>query len=368
MSEKILGYTSNTEILTENRGFVKFRNLRGWEKIATLNHDSKNIEYVKPIGYDKITYDGEIIQLKNQWFNISATDNTSLLLHTRERTNRTGSITPSRFKFRKISNLLSNDRIYRSSKWIGHSPTIININGLEIDTMTFCRLMGYYLSEGSITYSREKRNPTYYNIRISQNYGRKYEKISDDLKSLPMLKHNKGHLSLNDERLGKYLKSFGHAYKKYIPTEIKQLHPFYIRVFLDAFLLGDGTIKKADNKKGMLNGSFQDQKIHYTSSKQLRDGLMELVLKIQKTPSCMIHAKKGTKMMIKEREFFSRRNTFTIHEGTTIHTKMEKVKNTRKHYKGFLYNVELPHNHSIYLKSHGQTCWSASKVEDFYNE
>jgi len=89
-----------------------------------------------------------------------------------------------------------------------------------------------------------------------------------------------------NKQLSLYLRKFGHASQKFVPEEIKKLPPKKIKIFLNAYMLGEGNIQK---------------ETFITSSKKLADDLQELILKCGWASNIRKEKKKeneGRKLMV----------------------------------------------------------------------
>jgi len=73
-----------------------------------------------------------------------------------------------------------------------------------------------------------------------------------------------------------YLLQFGHSYEKYVPESIKMADKEAIQRFLDAYLLGDGTLKKSTHKTKDFSS---DTRMYFTSSPRMQSDLCELIVK-----------------------------------------------------------------------------------------
>ena len=352
-------FTSDTEILTKDKGFVKFENLKQQDLVATLNTDNKNIEYQYPTAYIKKIYEGNIINFKNQRFDLSVTPNHMMLTYNKPKKNKKTSITSNEKFILKQANQLKNwERFYRTSEWIGVSPDNIIINGIKITTETYCNLMGYYLSEGSV----QKQNGKIYGIIIGQTQGINYECMYYDLTSLDVKRHQIN-MAINNKKLGEYMIQFGYSHEKFIPNEIKQLSPKYIRIFLNAYLLGDGYTTKGQTKEMFGHiATFKPSFFYSTSSTKMRDDLMELILKVGNNPKYQINSKKGTLLKFKNQKkpYYTNYDVYKIHEAITKYSSVKSMDKTHYFYQGYVYCVTVPKYNTIYVRHNGQCTWSGN--------
>ena len=227
-------YSYDTEVYTE-RGFALIKDVMQGEKVLTLNPETKDLEWATCINKFK-KYEENILEFRNKSFLLKCSkDHTFFTYKYIEHTKGNYTIEP-RF-IHGFNNLgIKSNRFYCSSCWVGDDIKFINIGNQEIPIKDFCLLMGYYLSEGSVD-NRDDRNA----IKISQT---KY--LDEMYENLSFFNPRKGKeaIYIFNTDLKNYFKQFGYSYQKHVSNVIKQLPSEYIRIFLDAFCLGDGSPKK----------------------------------------------------------------------------------------------------------------------------
>jgi len=210
--------------------------------------------------------------------------------------------------------------------------------------------MGFYLAEGCVS-----RN----NIIISQ-FGAKNKEMADVLYSMNLdirnikVKGIERGFKVKNKKLANYLKSFGHSHEKYIPDEIKQLSPEYIRLFLDAFRFGDGSTVKGKKFKG---GNFRDELTYFTASKRLADDIGELILKIHRRPSYYLQRNRGKIVKHKNGEYAGKYDIWVIRECYSQNAYLKNLKVETINYNDNVYCVELEKNHTLYIRKNGKCVW-----------
>jgi intein/homing endonuclease len=197
--------------------------------------------------------------------------------------------------------------------------------------------MGWYLSEGSLGSKHV--------VQISQ---KKYvDQIEDVLKKLPFEYTFKNDcFRICSVQLAAYLHKYGLCSDKYIPDYIKNTKPEYIRLFLDAFNLGDGSIHKGN-------------KIYFSTSKDLIDGIQELLLRVGSLGNITKQNKKGTICKIKEKEYVRNHDIYVLTENNQ-HLNYWFETGARKSlyinevdYKGIVYCATVP-NGTLYVRRNGK--------------
>jgi hypothetical protein len=163
---------------------------------------------------------------------------------------------------------LTDDEFYSKCHWNFKNNVK---DDLIIDTLTFVRFLGIWLSEGHISKNK-------YDIFITQNLGKKCDQIEEMLNNFPLnwvksVRDNKVTFRVADIRLWKYLKELGNVYDKRIPEEIKQLNSIYLSELVDWFILGDGRNQLKED------GYNFERKNLFSVSKQLIEDLHECLIK-----------------------------------------------------------------------------------------
>ena len=342
-------YDKETEIYTK-QGWMYFNDLVGSEKILSINPETYKIDWLPIYKLVKYKYSGEMIKYYSNNLDMQITLDHQLVY----RKDWDRKIKRDKLNFVEAQKMSKHKgSFYRTCKWTGDNEKDINIGDLIISMKLFCIFMGYYLSEGSTTKRKNKKDC--YQISIHQN-SEGLEKIYDDVKDLPVkLSKGKNKIYCFNKDLAKYLIKFGHSSKKYIPEEIKNTIKENIEIFLDAYCFGDGTIKKGKYWKGY---KFRDQRTFFTSSDAMASDLGELILKIGHHPSYKLDKIKG-----KEQKF--KNGTYTINNDlwriTDCRSKYASVYDIKKvYYEGMVYCVCLFTNHTLYVRRNGKCVWSGN--------
>ncbi|MBC7093709.1 hypothetical protein H5T53_06880 [Candidatus Bipolaricaulota bacterium] len=212
---------------------------------------------------------------------------------------------------------------------------------IAVPTEAWIKFFGLWLAEGS-AYVSNKRD---YVAKIASLETNTKRQVREILKDLPFKWHEipRGFATVN-KQLCMYLMQFGQAHEKHVPEEIKKLSPHLLRKFLWGYMLGDGNF---------------DTLTASTSSRRLIDDLQEIGLKAGWPASYWTAADSGTlspnpqytsSIVFKAR--FSK-------EGTPRHGRAKEAW-SRVPYKGYVYDVTVPPNHTIYVRRNGKAVWSGN--------
>nr|BDI55058.1 MAG: radical SAM superfamily enzyme with an N-terminal intein homing endonuclease [uncultured archaeon] len=353
-----LCYDKETQVLT-NKGWKYFRNLSFQDKVLTLDPNTENIEYQRPIEIINERYNGELIHFENKYIDLLVTPNHRLYLKTRRSKKE-----KEYFYFRRADDVekLYSFRFKKDGIWSGkereyfYLPKISNYRNTcnlieKISMDLWLEFLGYYISEGNTQY-KEKRNA--YIIKISQSKKSKYfNKFEECIKKLGLNYYigTSGDFYLSNKQLYKYLKLLGKSYEKYIPQDLLDLSKRQLKILWDAIYLGDGTHFTKSKTQGIC-----------TSSYKLASNLQELLLKIGYCGDIRLVREKGTKTYFKkeDRYIIARHNQYVIFKNTHYvnpnHFGKTSGKTERKCYRERVYCCSVP-NEIIYVRRHGKAVW-----------
>jgi len=354
-------YTPDTEVLTD-KGWKLFTELDRTEKVATLNPNTHELEYQKPIKYVNKDFEGKLLHLKGRFVDIKVTPLHKLYAKIGYKTkNKAYKRVRAEEVYRKPKTF------YRGSNWNGKNPeyfVLPEIDNHQLDgkskripIKTWLKFLAWYLSEGTYMW-KEGIDPTY-KIQIYQSRKSKYwDKLKKIMEEMPFnySEFNRGFI-IHSKQLTSYLKQFGKSYEKFIPDFVKKLSKDLIRLFLKTYTYGDGSFRKK---------SF----VIITSSKTMRNDLQELGLKADYGTTykirngkvkniCGITTKKKTRNCWGI-SFSDRTEILISQEKNEYYAKKQNRKTTSKEewidYKGKVVCVEVP-NHTLFVRRKGKAFW-----------
>jgi SPP1 gp7 family putative phage head morphogenesis protein len=335
-------YSYDTEVLTDN-GWKLFSKVRNDDKIFSLNPENHQPEWVEFVNRIKYHYKGKMIKFGNKTADLLVTPDHKMYVgkrHWKERSRVD-------YIFEDAKDVSSDRKLYVSSEWKGKNKDI-KINDKIIDSELYCRFMGYYLSDGSSSYRKEQN---YFTGKISQFKKHSYDIMWNDVIQLPFNFYRaNGYIGFGSE-LGRYLHQFGKSETKYIPEEIKNMDKDNLRIFLDAFTLGDGHVRyKGSNLKGF-TGKSKETTL-FTISKQLMSDLCEVIIKAGY--SCSVYKNKDRWAKIKGKEYWCK-GTYVIR----INKSTQRMLNNKtvEDYNNNVYCLELEKYHVMLVKRNGKISW-----------
>lgn len=345
-------FDDRTEILTEN-GFKLFKDLKK-EKVATLNNEGV-LEYQKPIKYQKYKYDADLIYAEGKQFSYAVTPNHQL--YTKKRGKEYG-ITIAEDVYKK------HHFIKKDALWVGKDEKFIKIAGKKLLVYEWLKFFGFWLAEGWTSKSTMRQKSG--NITNCMQVGVVQRKENGYLEEMIRLLNsfgfntyvNKRQVRVCNKVFWEYMKQFGEAKNKFIPQEIKSLSSRKLKILLDWYIKGDGHIGK--------NGRIRAT----TISKQLVDDLTEIALKVGWSAN---YYKKESKDVVIEERFIPKERcqpcyvvSFLRNTGkkNCLHSHVFPKHQSKKHYKGYVYDVEVP-NHTLYVRRNGKCMWSGNSTTHF---
>lgn len=320
-------YDKETEVLTNN-GWKLFSQLDKTELIAQADTKTFEIEFVKPLSYTKEEYNGKLIHFKSNLLDLVVTSEHNMFASNKGHDNNYHG-----YKFVPA---------HRLFKGIWRIKQSCSKNKVEEKRILFPpNLLGIYMAEGSIS----SKNI----VEIAQNEGPKLEKIKEMLKEekIPYKetqrkgKSNEKRLYVNLKGFAEYVKQFGKAKDKFIPSWIKNNSPEVIKSFLDWFLLGDGNIHSPSKNRKL-------RRRYSTASKKLADDIQECLLRIGITSRMGNYGSN----FVKNRGI-KNYNFYTIEERENNFADLWAKKHAKMlDYNDYVYCVEVP-THLLIIRRKG---------------
>jgi len=358
-------YNIDTDILTE-RGFIKITQLNNFDTVATLNPIDNKIIYqpVKNIyRYDNVEH---LYEISNQLIDLSVTLNHKMFVKRRNKVDfeliEARDIEGKRVEYKK-------DGI-----WEGVYKQFVEIENVSIPIELYAEFMGYYLSEGCTINAVNGQGAKDYLIAVSQVKDRTRDKMFEVTAEVAFLFGRNAFIrgkdcKVSDKRLYNYLFPFGKSYEKYIPKEIMNSIPKIIKIFLEAYIDGDGNRNNSCGRKTEKWNIF-------TTSVAMTNQLQELALKAGWSASISINTEVGNISYIKGREIISKHRCYTVAINKTKNTPMVNHGHTKTQliqkesivdYGGSVIGVEVEKYHTLYIRRNGKTVWSGNSTYDVLN-
>ena len=266
-------HDKETEVLTDS-GFKKYENVYTEDKIACYDVYTNQIDYEIPLDRYEYDYDGDMIHFYNRRMDIMTTPNHKMLV-SQDKT-KWDTIEANQVKhgmyFRGIPDGFNSSVQYPVITIDDELMVEIGDNLLELGN--FVKLVGYYLSEGTISNTKSSHSLRVYQSKKKQL---SYTNISKTFEDLEYNNHTYNYRNdeyqfvITSKELVEFmLKHFGHgALNKSIPDWIRNLPAEYLEKLIASMCEGDG--HRRDTKIPSWS---------YTSiSEDMIDGLQEIAFK-----------------------------------------------------------------------------------------
>ena len=324
-------FDKETEVLTNN-GWKLFKDLRSEDLIYTLNTETKLTEWQRPLHYYQKLHNGEMIRLKSFTSDLLVTPNHNMIYYTQRRKD---------LRFKEAQNITLSDYQYAGQEWKGKKQKFVKIGNTKIETKVFCRLLGYWLADGSIQDNTS--------IKIAQQNN---DEMWSNLQELPFkLWRDKDKIIIRDKALRDMFKQLGTCETKYVYSWIKELSKEYLREFLEAYNFTDGYTRKETKINSYIR---KPHKTLFTTSKQMCADLCEIALKCGYRPKVEVKRQKGKQIQFKNGVYTMNYDLYIIHLNRFTSFKFKTIESVN--YNDYVYCVEVP-NHTLLVKRNGYIQW-----------
>ena len=260
-------YIEGTEVYTK-RGWIDFRNVDiDTDLFLSMKPETMEYEWVNAVNYYSFHVNESLVEMKSNSFNMVTTKNHR-------------NYTKSAHKMRWLTSeeihngKYSTMAIPRTGKWEGSKPNNVQLGTYILTPEQYCQFMGYYLSEGNI--SKHTKGIKHFGT-IAQMKPDSKKTMADFLYTLPFkVTPSKVGFYFGDESVCLDLKKIGHMCWNFkIPEAIMKMPPDMIKIFLNAYMLGDGSERKTNGL-----GIKSIERTLFTSSKIMADQIGELIIKV----------------------------------------------------------------------------------------
>ena len=337
-------YDKDTEIVTKS-GLKYLKDVTYGDHLLTLSDDGI-MEYRQPTRLIK-KKEEKLLKFKSKRIDMMVSKDQHLLVGYNPNDKlRGGKARPIDFIRADVINSKLWDRQSRyyiktnGGTWIGNNLDTIEIGSKSISTELFVQFMAWYLSEGCV-------NKDDTGIIICQSFDKNLDKCNEittlitDMGFTP--KSYKDKIIFYDKDLHDYCLQFGKSHDKFVPDVIKNLPTEMTLLFLNTYIKGDGHVRPTGERFFM------------TSSDQMKDDLVELIIKSEGSFSFNRH--EGNMTKFSNGKSYETRPVWHIYWGTRERAYLRKAEEVD--YNDYVYDVEVP-NHRIFVVRNGKGCWSSN--------
>lgn len=323
-------FDDETELLTK-RGWVNVANIKKDDELLSREPNTARLEYIKNTKKIAINYTGYMYSYEGKNISINVSENHKLFISRKI----------GRKKERQDTTITA-DKAYTSSFqfisaggiWKGTPEKTIKILGQEFDKIKFARLLGIFLTDGSIN----KQD----NIFIYQTK----ESIRNTIKSLLIdlnieFTEHKKYFYLSRKYKG-YFKQFYLKEKRKIPQDFKDSNVEVLKSLLEGIIDGDG-----DNSRRRI----------YIGSKSLVDDIQEIIYKIGLSSCFYIKEPKQSFLKDENRYIKALKPYFVVSINNKKYLNHIHKNEKRNFYAGKLYCCCLEKWHTVLMRRHGKIIW-----------
>jgi hypothetical protein len=323
-------FDDETELLTK-RGWVNVANIKKDDELLSREPNTARLEYIKNTKKIAINYTGYMYSYEGKNISINVSENHKLFISRKI----------GRKKERQDTTITA-DKAYTSSFqfisaggiWKGTPEKTIKILGQEFDKIKFARLLGIFLTDGSIN----KQD----NIFIYQTK----ESIRNTIKNLLIdlnieFTEHKKYFYLSRKYKG-YFKQFYLKEKRKIPQDFKDSNVEVLKSLLEGIIDGDG-----DNSRRRI----------YIGSKSLVDDIQEIIYKIGLSSCFYIKEPKQSFLKDENRYIKALKPYFVVSINNKKYLNHIHKNEKRNFYAGKLYCCCLEKWHTVLMRRHGKIIW-----------
>jgi len=357
-------YSDDTEVLTRE-GWKLFKSLIGNEKFLTRNNNGTT-SWQEATDYISYKYSGEMHNYKANSIDLLVTPNHRMMFKrnkddTRKNKEAIHYLKSEDINFSRIRMLKTIN--YNGSGFNLEIPSYVYNKKLSNgkykektisfnynDKISMLKFLASYISDG---YTRYDSKEGKYIIVISTPFIKKQNLIVEWCKKLGLYAGIKEkEVVIYNRPLGKFLKKLGKSYQKSIPFDIFNLTKEEANVFIDAYLMFNGSLNSSAGQ-----GSL------YTSSKQLSDDLYNISLIAGYSPNLHIVDNVGKDIIINGTK--TKVNHLAYQVGISLigfqnieptvyiePNKKTKFNRNIEDYSGMVYCVSVP-NTNLYVRREG---------------
>ncbi len=228
--------------------------------------------------------------------------------------------------------------------------------GLTVSADDWFEFLGWYLSEGSVRIYPERGTC---HISLSQSesvHSEQYQEIASVCRRLGVgVSEVQDKIVFANDAIGKHLREHcGHQqpYRR-IPQYLREASSRQIRIFLAAFMKGDGYRFGATTR-------------YNTASRELANGLQELIVKAGSYANMHIRDNRGRRSWIGDRAIVTKHLDYLLIEQSHDHVSFDSIVLSKDvkdvEYDGYIYCVETEPYHTVYVRRKGTCYWSGNST------
>ncbi len=366
---RVFCYDTDTEVLT-SEGWKAWPDVDGRETFATVNPNTEALEYQEATEHFVGHYDGPMYRVRSEQVDLLVTPNHRMWVRAYDVRARRRDEEPYRVR---LAHEIFGKRVeyQKSAIWQGQESGTVSIPGTKRiyqrsnTTQTtrhymstsfpleeFAQFLGHWLAEGSINGHQ---------ICLAQNRGEQLRAMTENIRSMglrayePQTGH--GAVRTHNVALRDSLAECGtRAHEKRVPAYVHQWGPRILRLFLEAYIDGDGSRRKDGNHS-----------VIYTASRAMADDLQVLAIKAGWSANIRVDDRRGMQRVMPSGQVF--RNAHPSYVVSLVRTRIHPLVNHNgaksdswQHYSGKVYCVKVP-NGLLVVRRNGKPVVSGNTHE-----
>jgi thymidylate synthase ThyX len=367
---RVFCYDAETEVLTED-GWKRWPDVDGSERFATVDPDSGSLEYQRATEHFVGDYDGEMYRVRSEQVDLLVTPNHRMWVKAHDtQANKRGE---EPYRVRLASEIFGRRVAYqKTATWNGQETGTVEIPGTKRmwkahDRTTnttrhyvgsafpleeFARFLGHWLAEGSLNGHQ---------ICIAQNRGEQLKAIAQNIRAMGLPAYEvatgPGAVRTQNIALRDALAACGRqAHEKTIPRYVHDWGSSILRIFLEAYVDGDGS-RRSDGKHSVI----------YTTSSRMADELQVLAIKAGWSANIRVDDRTGLERVMPSGQKF--RHARPCYIVSLVKTRTHPLVNHNgaksdswEPYKGKIYCVKVP-NGLLIVRRNGKPVVSGNTHE-----
>lgn len=356
-------YDDQTRVLTKN-GLKLFADCSENDEFATLNPQTREIEYHRALQHFRYNYDGEMYRIKSKTSDLLITPNHNMPIYNSYKDKielREIKNAPQRFSMPKShfglrdGELVNTFELPCKKMGLRTKKTYRVDEAVQIDMNDWLAFLGIFLTDGNVDYCEKRRN---YRVSIYQSKDKYLSEIKDLLKRLPFTfthKEEKSEFYVNNKSLAWYMQQLKLKNERVMPDFVFNLPPQQKKHFLHWLMIGDGY--------------EQEGKYSYfpSVSKELANGFVRLAIDCGYMVSVTIKEPNTEPRIMKNGNTIA--GSKQLYIINFLYSKLQDIlpeNVSKENYKGEIFCVEVPNN-ILLVERNGKFAWSGNSYQSCSN-
>jgi thymidylate synthase ThyX len=367
---RVFCYDADTDVLTED-GWKRWPDVDGSETFATVNPVTSALEYQPATEHFVGDYDGPMYRVRSEQVDLLVTPNHRMWVKAYDtQANKRGE---EPYRVRLANEIFGKRVAYQKTvRWEGQDTGVVEIPGTKRvyqrrDRSTqstryyigasfpldeFARFLGHWLAEGCLNGHQ---------IILAQNRGERLDEMAENIRAMGLRSYARasGHGAVVTQNVAlrdSLARCGGRAHQKRVPSFVHDWSPRLLRIFLEAYVDGDGSRRKDCNHC-----------VIYTTSRGMADDLQILAIKAGWSANIRVDDRTGRQHVMSNGQVLeNRRPCYTV---SLVKSRTHPLVNHNgarndcwQRYRGKVYCVKVP-NGLLIVRRNGKPVVSGNTHE-----